>query len=243
MDKSECDEKLMELGKHISKIKSAITLVSDGEIFDGEDDYIHSYHMIKEHIETLNSECGFKLKHLNYYEDYGDLLTLKLNRDNVDNYLKDWYESLEKQIRRHLNGIDSSFWIFIHPEIIRVSKNKFEDGYCADAVESAFKEVNNRVKDIYKNKIGEERDGKDLMNRAFKYNPNDPNSPVIQINDDLSTQDGLNLQEGYQHIFAGSIQCIRNIKAHNNHTITEENGMHKIILASMLMYTLDNSTY
>lgn len=56
MDKKHCNEKLLELGKHISIIKRAIKLVSLGGIFDGEDDYIYSYQMIDKCIGVLNSE-------------------------------------------------------------------------------------------------------------------------------------------------------------------------------------------
>lgn len=129
------------------------------------------------------------------------------------------------------------FWSMIHEDIIKVAKNKFEDGYYADAVESAFKEINKRVKEIVKNKTGEELDGAALMYKAFSER-----TPVI-ILDNLSTETGKNIQKGYMQIFAGAMIGIRNPKAHENIIISKERATHFIFLASLLMYKLDEATY
>ncbi len=129
------------------------------------------------------------------------------------------------------------FWGMIHEDIIRVAKNKFEDGYYADAVESAFKEINKRVKEIIKNKTGEELDGASLMYKAFSEK-----TPVIVL-DDLFSETGRNIQKGYMQIFAGAMIGIRNPKAHENITISKERAIHFIFLASLLIYKLDESTY
>lgn len=129
------------------------------------------------------------------------------------------------------------FWSMIHENIIRVAKNKFEDGYYADAVESAFKEINRLAKEIMKNKTGEELDGASLMYKAFSEK-----NPVI-ILDDLSSETGRNIQKGYMQIFAGVMTGIRNPKAHENITISKERAIHFIFLASLLMYKLDEATY
>jgi len=129
------------------------------------------------------------------------------------------------------------FWGMIREEIIRVAKNKFEDEYYADAVESAFKEINKQVKEIVKNKTGEELDGARLMHRAFSEQ-----NPIIVL-DDLSSETGKNIQKGYMQIFAGAITGIRNPKAHENITISKERAVHFIFLASLLMYKLGEATY
>ncbi len=126
-------------------------------------------------------------------------------------------------------------WGFIHKDIQRVSKNKFEDGYYADSVESAFKEVNTRVKNIVKKKTGREYDGASLMQQAFSLE-----APIIKL-DDLSTESGKNIQKGYLQIFSGSIIGIRNPKAHENLTISEERAIHFLFLASLLMEKIDES--
>ncbi len=140
------------------------------------------------------------------------------------------------------NGLNGSktekgtdLWSIIHSKIIKVSKKKLEDGHFADAVESAFKEVNNRIKKYYKSKIGQELDGADLMYKAFSGN-----SPVIPL-DDLSTETGKNIQQGYMQIFAGSMIGIRNPKAHNNLIISKSRAIHLIFVASLLMGKLDEA--
>jgi uncharacterized protein (TIGR02391 family) len=129
----------------------------------------------------------------------------------------------------------ANFWSIIHPTIVVVAKSKFEDGYFADAVESALKEVNKRIKDYVKSETGRELDGASLMNHAFSLE-----RPVI-ILDDLNTDTGQNIQKGYMQIFAGSMTGIRNPKAHDNINIEEARAIHFLFLASLLMYNLDEA--
>jgi len=129
------------------------------------------------------------------------------------------------------------FWSMIHESIIRVSKDKFEDGYYADAAESAFKEVNKRVKEIVRKKTGEELDGASLMYKALSER-----NPIVVL-DDLSSETGRSIQKGYMQIFAGAMTGIRNPKAHENITISRERATHFIFLASLLMSKLDEATY
>lgn len=129
----------------------------------------------------------------------------------------------------------ANFWSIVHPAIVSIARSKFEDGYFADAVESALKEVNKRVKDYVKARTGQELDGASLMNRAFSVD-----RPII-ILDNLGTDTGRNIQIGYMQIFAGSMTGIRNPKAHANLTIEEARAIHFIFLASLLMYKLDEA--
>lgn len=122
-----------------------------------------------------------------------------------------------------------------HPLISNVCKKKYFDGYYADAVESAFKEVNSRCKKIYKEKVGEEKDGSDLMNKLFS-----PNNPVL-VFEDNSTDSGKNVQQGYMQIFSGSIVGIRNPKAHENQILNKESAYKRIMLASLLMDKIDEA--
>lgn len=132
----------------------------------------------------------------------------------------------------------SDFWVLIHPSIVKVAKNRFDSGdpgQRADSVESAFKEVNERVKEYVRKKIGEELDGVALMNRAFS-----PKNPVISV-DDLSTETGKNRQKGYMKIFVGSMEAIRNPKAHSNIKLDENRAIHFLFVASLLMEILDEA--
>ena len=108
-----------------------------------------------------------------------------------------------------------------------------KDGYFADAVESACKALNSRVRDIVKDQTGEELDGAKLMQKALSVN-----NPIIALTD-CSTVSGQDTQKGYMEIFAGVMTGIRNPKAHDNNVITQEDALRKLILLSLLMYKID----
>ncbi len=127
------------------------------------------------------------------------------------------------------------FWSVIHQVIMSVSRQKFSDGHFADAVESALKEINKRVKDYVKAKTGDELDGARLMNRTFSLE-----KPIIVL-DDLQTVSGQDIQKGYMQIFAGSMTGVRNPKAHENITIEAERAVHFLFLCSLLMFKLDGA--
>jgi uncharacterized protein (TIGR02391 family) len=124
-------------------------------------------------------------------------------------------------------------WPLLHPKVQTSAKARFEAGHYADAVEAALKDLNTTVKELVKKKTGQELDGSQLMNKAFS-----PNSPVIVL-DDLSTESGKNVQQGYMQIFAGAMTGIRNPKAHGNITISQERAVHLLFLASLLFAKLD----
>lgn len=136
---------------------------------------------------------------------------------------------------RSLTRFSVTFWSIIHPVIQRVAKSKFEDGYLADAVESALKEVNKRIKDYVRSKTRRELDGAPLMQYAFSLQ-----QPVVTLNN-LETETGRNIQQGYMQIFAGSMTGIRNPKAHDNINIEEARAIHFLFLTSLLMYKLDEA--
>jgi uncharacterized protein (TIGR02391 family) len=121
----------------------------------------------------------------------------------------------------------------LHPRVTTLAKPRFDSGHYADAVESVFKELNSIVKELYIKSGGEELDGVPLMRKAFS-----PSNPVILL-DDLKTETGRNIQQGYMDLFAGSISGIRNPKAHNNINISAERAAHHLMLASLLFFKLD----
>jgi uncharacterized protein (TIGR02391 family) len=126
-------------------------------------------------------------------------------------------------------------WVLIHPAIRAVSKSRFETKHYADAAESAFKEVNDRVKRQMLALTGEELDGAPLMQRAFSVG-----NPVIQL-DSSGGDSGKNIQVGYMQIFAGAMTGIRNPKAHANLSIDPMRSIHFLVLASLLMSKLDEA--
>ncbi len=126
-------------------------------------------------------------------------------------------------------------WSMLHAEIQNVCQKKFYDGHYADAVESAMKAINTRVKEHHKRFKGVELDGVSLMQQAFS-----PNGPSIVFSD-LVSESGKNEQLGYKDIFAGAMQGIRNPKAHQNLTIPSDRALHMLVLASLLMKKLDDA--
>ena len=125
------------------------------------------------------------------------------------------------------------FWDDIHPSITRVAIARYEAGQFADCVEAALKEINTLVKDHVRRRTGDELDGASLMNKAFSLN-----NPLVVL-DDLSTESGRSVQQGYMLLFAGSMTGIRNPKAHANVTIDEAQARHFLYLASLLAHRFD----
>jgi len=120
----------------------------------------------------------------------------------------------------------------LHSEVVKVSRKLFIDGHYAQAILEAFKRLNNYVK--AKAKIND--DGKSLMLKAFSRN-----SPVLKLNA-LSNQTDFDEQEGYMHIFAGTMLGIRNPKAHDN--IVQKDPyktLEFLSLASLLFKKVDES--
>lgn len=120
--------------------------------------------------------------------------------------------------------------IVTNSSIRDVSRALLRDGYCARAVEEAFKCLNNAVK----RKSGLSTDGADLMRTAFSAK-----SPTLRFSD-LSSTSKKNEQLGYMDIFAGSMTGIRNPRAHD-HQLKDDPGMalQLLILANHLMEKLD----
>jgi len=124
----------------------------------------------------------------------------------------------------------------MHPVVLRVAEPRMEAGQYADAVESAFKELNNAVKEKVRTKFDKELDGQKLMQRVFAQD-----NPILFVKDNLDTQTKKDTQQGYMMMFSGAMSAIRNPKAHQNMTISRDDAIRKLMFASMLMYKLDVS--
>ena len=165
-------------------------------------------------------------------ENFENDLKAKINKlESILERLELFSEKIKNQFDKlaELN----IFWDLLHTKIVEISKNRFETKEFADSVEAAFKEINNTVKLIVKQKTGQEYDGADLMNKAFSLQ-----NPIIAL-DDLSTETGKNIQKGFMQIFSGSMTGIRNPKTHKNITIDGQRAIHFLFLASLLMFKID----
>lgn len=120
----------------------------------------------------------------------------------------------------------------LHEDIRKVSSKLFLDSYYDQAIFAAFKKVNNLVK----KKSGQaSKDGKNLMLSTFNRN-----QPILKINN-LVTESEINEQEGFMHIFAGSMQGIRNPHGHDEIGEDPWNAIELLCLASLLVKKLEKS--
>lgn len=151
----------------------------------------------------------------------------------AEQILTDALEELEAVVGCRESGF--AFWDLIHPDVKSAALTRFESAHYADAVESALKAVNARVKEAWLAAGNSEKDGTKLMFSAF-----DPQNPAIRLAD-LSTQTGRDIQDGYKHIFAGAMLGIRNPKAHDIVVIDQDRAIHFLFVASLLMHKLDEA--
>lgn len=119
----------------------------------------------------------------------------------------------------------------IHPRIIAVSKGLFCDGHFAAASEAAIKEVETRMRELFK-------EGK-------------PNSPIPKdaagligalLSDngfyqfcDTSEISGANFRKGVKSIFEGAFMAYRNPSMHANLTCSQREAFERIVQASQMM--------
>jgi uncharacterized protein (TIGR02391 family) len=153
--------------------------------------------------------------------------------ESVRNYITPEVLRLLERIDVDALPAAESFWDFIHPRIKAIAKPRFEAGFYADSVEASLKEVNSVVKQLVHAATGRELDGAGLMTTAFS-----PTNPLVRL-DDLGTETGRNIQQGYMQIFAGAMTGIRNPKAHANIQPDRPRTIHLLVLSSLLLSKLD----
>ena len=181
------------------------------------------------------------LRRLGQYQLFEELNQLSLGPGGAITVLEQlsYYFIPEIKKRMEATADDSmanqDFWLYVHPRIAAVARERFREGTYADAAEASLKEVNAVVKRIVIERTGSERDGADLMQHAFSID-----RPVIKLAD-LSTESGRSEQKGYMQVFAGAMTGIRNPKAHENIQISRERTVHFVYLASLLMHKLDEA--
>jgi uncharacterized protein (TIGR02391 family) len=131
-------------------------------------------------------------------------------------------------------SISHDFWhlMDIHPGIQKVSQNLYKDKHYSQAIEEAFKYVD----ELVAKKSTLNLSGVNLMNNAFGKN-----APVLDVKT-YAGNSGQDQQSGTMSLFAGSIALFRNPRAHKSgleNTIEECND--SLVLASLLCKIVDNS--
>lgn len=132
--------------------------------------------------------------------------------------------------------INLSFWNEIHPRITAISQGLYSDGYPDSAAEKAIKEVESRLRELFQilkpdaqvpNKIGDVIGALLSEKGAYHFA-------------DLTTDSGKNYRRGIQSLFEGFFAAYRNPSAHQNISYSKRKAIERIMLASQLMYVLDN---
>lgn len=179
------------------------------------------------------NELAFDIRNKNP-QLYSDLQNIKSNLFFGANFINVYTLGRLVQLLRSYDYLSTNdFWQFAHPRIIKLSKNKFEDGYFSDAVQTAFVEICSIVRKYREEqKLPEIKGDKDMLYNTFST------LKVLQFTDS-STTSLKNIQEGYEKIFPGIIQAIRNPNAHSNIKMEKADAARKIMIASDLMFMLD----
>lgn len=189
---------------------------------------------IKNICSNIN-ELAFEVRNKNPLL-YSDLQDIKSNLFHVQNFVNVFTLARLVQIMRSYDYLSTNdFWQFVHPKIIELSKNKFEDGYYSDAVQTAIVEICSIVREYRKEKgLPEIQSDKDMMYNTFST------IKALQFTDS-STTSLKNIQEGYEKIFPGVVQAIRNPNAHKNTKIEKDDAVRKLMIVSDLMYMIDKT--
>lgn len=181
------------------------------------------------------NELSYEIRNKNL-ELYNDLQNIKSNLFLGQNFVNTFTLGRLIQILRSYGYISTNdFWQFVHPRIVELCKNKFEDGYYFDAVQTALVEICSIVREFRKEQgLPEIPSDKDMMYNTFST------SKELQFTDS-STTSLKNIQEGYEKIFPGVIQAMRNPNAHQNNIIGKTEAVQKLMIASNLIKMLDDA--
>jgi uncharacterized protein (TIGR02391 family) len=120
----------------------------------------------------------------------------------------------------------------LHPRILDVSKDLFQDGYHWQAVFEAAKALVNYVKE----RSGRhDLDGLSLVRTVFSKS-----NPILAFND-LADQTDQDEQEGMMHLFEGAVLGIRNPGGHSFPEGPEQRAIEYISLLSLLAYRVQEA--
>lgn len=141
-------------------------------------------------------------------------------------------------IIKHISSepINTRFWQDIHPKITFVAQNLFCDGYFSAACESAIKEVETCMRDLFKQaKPGTPvpKDASGLIGALLSENG-------CYHFCDISDKNGENLRKGIRQIFEGAFTAYRNPAMHTNLNLTQREAFERIVQASQMMNILTN---
>lgn len=147
-------------------------------------------------------------------------LKVKLNTDN---------QNIEYSIL-------PTIWPMIHPKVSNVAKKLMLDGHYESAITASVKLLESCTRDTCSEEAEKGISGTSLMQKLFN-----PKDPVLQF-EDINSQSGRTLQEGYRNIFVGVQLGIRNPYSHDaGRNPSEYEALHIIVMISHLMNMFDKA--
>ena len=158
--------------------------------------------------------------------------------DVTKEFIKDpspWGPSIGAPERPDMIPVDLLFERLVTDDrLSQATRTRFRSRNFADAVEAAFKCLDNTVKE----KSGlRDKVGSDLMFTAFSEK-----NPLLRLNE-LSSITERNEQEGYKHLFAGAMKGIRNPRAHEHELIDDPKvALELLAFANHLMCKVGTAT-
>ena len=177
---------------------------------------------------------NLKLKDLQQMNQMGYMVDLP--RNGINPYvLGQVIATLHYISEMYSQNSKTEFWDSIHENITLSSKQLFENGHYAESVEAAFLEITVRIKNIVRERLGEDVDGTTAMQKAFSVN-----NPIIKVSD-ITTRTGKDIQQGLMELFTGSVRYIRNPHAHEKVSMDKIEAIRKLHLASLLMSEIDKA--
>ncbi len=220
--------------EELYKIKELISMIQSFYKVNNVTIFYPPYLKFKEELEDFI--------YRNHYENTTEWKEINKNLVHTSNQYM--IESEANVILYNLNEIknkllqqnysaDTAIFNLFHSEVLKVSKEAFINGLYAEAVRSAFIEIESQLNKIYYNEIQKEAHGQELVRILFKLD-----NPLFIFNN-LENETQKNEQAGYCSIFAGAMQAIRNEKAHHNTPITKDEAIKRLIFASLLFDKID----
>lgn len=187
----------------------------------------------------FNSILRFKVSKTLLKEGEIELFKAKHGIKNDLGFFKKCYDLtndlLENPSLSKTVELNQDIWNLIHPKIANSAKEAFFNGLFSEAVRSACIELNDIIKEEYKKVSGNELDGSKLMQRVFSVS-----NPEFKLSEDIQTENGKNIQQGYMEMFVGVMIGVRNPKAHKNIKISAIDALEKIIIVSHLLKKFEN---
>ncbi len=130
----------------------------------------------------------------------------------------------------------NSIWAYTHSLITEKCQKKFMDGHYADSVETAMKEMIARIR-----KFRADAGHKEIQSECNMMENTFADGKSLLHITACSTESERNIHRGYARMLIGAVQGIRNPIAHDSVDMTEGDAARKLMLASDLMYRLDEA--